>query len=152
MEEKGEVDSVIIDTYTLLAMAYGQLGGNAEKVLLGVRGRRILGLIPVTVVYEYCVHWYRGRIPVLKSLDEVKTFLSSYFKIVDLSMDDYMNASRIKVEGDRILRGLRVMGDRSISLVDATIIAVAFRYKAPIVTGDLDLSCVAKAMGFKVIW
>lgn len=152
MEEEREVDSVIIDTYTLLAMAYGQLGRDAEKILLEVRDRRILGLIPVTVVYEYCIHWCRGRIPVLKSFDEVKTFLSSYFKIVDLSMDDYMNASRIKVEGDRILKSLPTMRDRSISLVDATIIAIASRYRIPIVTGDLDLSCVAEAMGFKVIW
>ena len=64
---------VVVDTYALLATAYGELGTNAARLLQEVRRGRVKGLIPVTVVYEYVVHWLRGRIPVLESIEEVLT-------------------------------------------------------------------------------
>ena len=58
----------------------------ARKVLEEIRRGRIEGLIPITVVYEYVVHWIRGRIPALKSLDEVVTYIKSYFRVEPLSI------------------------------------------------------------------
>jgi len=65
VEKETVTGTVVIDTYALLAMAYGELSNTAREVLLSVRKRRVKGLVPVTVAYEYLVHWHRGRIPVL---------------------------------------------------------------------------------------
>jgi hypothetical protein len=43
-------------------MAYGELVKEAE-VLTRVRRGEVIGYLPVTVVYELCVHWLRGRFP-----------------------------------------------------------------------------------------
>ncbi len=47
---------VVIDTYALLAIAYGEVGNNAVKVLEEIRRGNVVGLLPQTVVYEYIVH------------------------------------------------------------------------------------------------
>lgn len=151
MEREREV---IIDTYTLLAIAYDEVSRKAYEILENVRDRKIRGLIPVTVVYEYIVHWLRGRIPVLKNIDEVLTYLKTYFKITDLSLDDYVEAAQIKVRGDNILKKSKISGlrNRRLSIVDSTIIALAKRKNAPIITGDKDLEYVAKKENVDVIW
>ncbi|RLF05275.1 MAG: PIN domain nuclease, partial [Thermoprotei archaeon] len=46
----------------------------------------------------------------------------------------------------------RLLRVRSISIIDSTIIAVALRLKTPIVSGDLDLTYVARNMGIEIIW
>jgi hypothetical protein len=39
------------------------------------------------VVYELCVHRLRGRIPTLKSMEEV-VLVSEYFRVVELKIID----------------------------------------------------------------
>ena len=152
--EAEEPKRVVVDTYALLAIVYDEVGSKARRVLEGIRVRRVEGLVPVTVAYEYVVHWHRGRIPGLKSLDEVVTYLRSYFKVEPLDLDDYLEAARIKARGDRMLREAedRTLRSRRLSIIDSTVIAVALRRKAPILTGDRDLAYVAAREGVKVIW
>lgn len=54
----------------------------------GVKTGSIEGVVPVTVAYEYIIHWLRSRIPALKNLD----------------LEDFIEAARIKVGGDVLLR------------------------------------------------
>ena len=153
MEEE-EFGEVVVDTYTLLAIAYDEVGVKARRILEAIRLGRVRGLIPVTVVYEYVIHWLRGRIPALKNIDEVETYLKTYFKIIDLGYQDYVRAAEIKVRGDELLRGSRdeKLRYRRLSFVDSTIIAVAIRRKAPIVSGDRDLAYVASRYNAAIIW
>ncbi len=153
MEEK-RFKRVVVDTYALLAIAYGEVGGNARRVLDGIRKGRIEGLIPSTVAYEYVVHWFKGRIPGLRSLDEVVTYLKSYFKIEPLDLADYLEAAKIKIKGDEMLKKAEneALRNRRLSIVDTTVITLALRKKAPILSGDKDLTYVATKKGIKVIW
>jgi len=145
---------VVVDTYTLIAIAYDEVGERARDVLNGIRRGRIEGLVPATVVYEYVVHWLRGRIPALRSLDEVVTYLRSYFRVEPLGLDDYMEAAKIKVRGDEMLRKAEdeALRSRRLSIVDSTVIALAHRVRAPILSGDRDLTYVAVKEGIEVIW
>ena len=152
MEKKRELRAVIVDTYAILAMAYGELGEEAEKVLLGIRRGDVVGYLPVTVVYELCIHMLRGRIPVFKSIEEFKTFITKYFKIAELRLEDYIEAARIKVEGDAMLKESTELRNRSLSLIDSTIIWLAIKMKMPIITGDKDLAYVAKRKNVEVVW
>ena len=93
------------------------------------------GLIPTTVAYELTVHYLRGRLPVLKSLDELRSFLTSYFTIVELSLDDFLESAKVKSEEDRLVSS---MGMR-LSFVDSTIIHMVKKLRAGVVTGDKDL-------------
>ncbi len=70
-ECRGEV---VVDTYAILAMAYGELGVNAERAMLRVKRGEISGIIPVTVVYELVLHWLRNKLPAFKNIEEIKTF------------------------------------------------------------------------------
>lgn len=143
MEEKA-----VIDTYAVLAMAYGELSERAREVMLGVREGKVEGLIPTTVAYELAVHWLRGMLPALKSLDELKTFLTSYFRVVELSLDDFLESAKVKSEGDRLVSSM----GRTLSFVDSTVIHVAKKLRAIVVTGDKDLTAVAKSLGVEVVW
>ncbi|MCR6668703.1 MAG: PIN domain-containing protein [archaeon YNP-WB-040] len=151
MEEE-RVKAAVVDTYAILAMAYGELGGNAEKILLQIRRGEVVGYLPATVAYELSIHWLRGKIPTLKSLEELKTFITRYFRIVELKLNDYIESAKIKVEGDEMLRGSPELEGRSLSIVDSTIIWLALELNAPIVTGDKDLSHVARRKGVEIIW
>jgi len=146
------VKAAVVDTYAILAMAYGELGGNAEKILLQIRRGEVVGYLPATVAYELSIHWLRGKIPTLKSLEELKTFITRYFRIVELKLNDYIESAKIKVEGDEMLRGSPELEGRSLSIVDSTIIWLALELNAPIVTGDKDLSHVARRKGVEIIW
>ena len=96
MEKKRELRAVIVNTYAILAMAYGELGKEAEKVLLGIRRGDVVGYLPVTVVYELCIHMLRGRIPVFKSIEEFKTFITKYFKIAELRLETISKQLELK--------------------------------------------------------
>jgi len=114
----------------------------------------IEGLIPITVVYEYLVHWLRGRIPALRSLDEAITYLRSYFRIERLEHDDYIEAAKIKVRSDEMLKEAedeRFRG-RKLNIVDSTVIALTHRVKAPILSSDRDLTYIAIREEIEVIW
>jgi len=122
--------------------------------LNSIRMGRIEGLIPITVVYEYLVHWFRGRIPALRSLDEAITYLRSYFRIERLELDDYIEAAKIKVRGDEVLKEAEdeALRGRKLSIVDSTVIALARRARVPILSGDRDLTYVAIKEGIEVLW
>jgi predicted nucleic acid-binding protein len=152
LEKKRELRAVIVDTYAILAMAYGELGKEAEKVLLSIKKGDVIGYLPVTVVYELCIHLLRGRIPVFESMEEFKTFITKYFKIAELQLEDYIEAARIKVEGDIMLKESTELRNRSLSLIDSTIIWLAIKMKTPIITGDKDLAYVAKRKDVEIIW
>ena len=148
------VKEVVIDTYALMAIVYDEVGENAREVLNKIRRGEVSGLVPVSVAYEYIIHWLRGRIPGLRSIDEVVTYLKSYFKVVELSFEDFVEAAKIKVEGDRLLKKARdkELRSRSLSIIDSTVIALALRKQAPIITGDRDLAYIAERKGVEVIW
>ncbi|AFK50595.1 PilT protein domain protein [Thermogladius calderae 1633] len=133
-------------------MAYGELGERAEETMLRVRKGEVTGYLPTTAVYELYVHWLRGRIPVIKSEEELKTFVTRYFKVVELRLDDYVESAKIKVEGDKFLKEAPGLAGRSLSIVDSTLIWLAQKLHAPIVTGDKDLIHVAKKKGVATIW
>ncbi len=145
---------VIVDTYALLAMAFGELSDVATQTLQSIRSGRVVGVVPVTVVYEYLIHWHRGRIPALRTLEEALTFLTTYFRVENLSLVDWVKAAEIKHEGDAMLKeasdpALRV---RKLSIVDSTVIVCALKLRAPILTGDRDLAYVATRFGVETIW
>jgi len=145
---------VVINTYALMAIVYDEVGGEARKALMRVRSGDLRGLVPATVAHGYVVHWLRGRVPGLRSLDEVVTYLKSYFKLVSLTTNDFIEVAKIKVEGDSMLSGAgdEELRSRRLSVVDSTVIALALRRKAPIITGDKDLTYVARSRGVEVIW
>ncbi len=148
------MEEVVIDTYALMAIVYDEVGEDAREVFMRVKSGEVKGLIPATVAYEYIVHWLRGMIPGLQSLDEVMTYLRSYFKLVSLTTSDFIEAAKIKVEGDNILRNAEdeELRSRRLSIVDSTVIALALKRKAPLITGDKYLAYVARAKGVKVVW
>ncbi|WP_156328032.1 type II toxin-antitoxin system VapC family toxin [Pyrodictium delaneyi] len=154
MVEEEKPRKVIVDTYVLLAMAFGELGEKASQLLQDVRRGRIVGLLPVTVAYEYIVHWRRGRIPVLTSLEEVVTFLTRYFRVENLDLIDWVKAAEIKHKGDSLLRDAEDPGlkRRRLSIVDSTVIVLAQKHRAPIATGDRDLAYVASKLGITIAW
>ncbi|MCH4816785.1 MAG: PIN domain-containing protein [Saccharolobus sp.] len=142
--------SVIVDTYTILAMAYGELTKRGEEVMSGIRSGIYEGVIPSTVVFEFIVHWLRSKIPSLKSIDEARTFLFTYFKVNELTSDDFIESAKIKKEGDEILA--KEMNGRRLSIVDSTIIHLAKKLGVGIITGDKDLTLVARKLGVEIIW
>jgi len=123
-------------------------------VLNGIRMGRIEGLIPITVVYEYLVHWLRGRIPALRSLDETITYLRSYFRIERLEHDDYIEVAKIKVRGDEMLKEAEdeMLRGRKLNIVDSTVIALTHRVRTPILSSDRDLTYIAIREEIEVIW
>lgn len=153
MEEKKSRE-VVIDTYALLAIVYDEVGDNARRVFNEIRRGSVKGLIPVTVAYEYIIHWFRGRIPGLRNLDEVITYLKSYFKVLELSFEDYVEAAIIKIRGDEILKRAeeKDLRTRRLSIIDSTVIALARKRNIPIITGDKDLAYVARRENIDVIW
>lgn len=153
MESK-KAEEVVIDTYTLLAIVYDEVSNKARDVLEDIRRGRTRGVLPVTVAYEYVVHWLNGRIPALKDLNEVVAYLLGYFKVADLSFEDYIEAAKIKAKGDEILKKAEdeSLRSRRLSIVDSTVIALAHRMRVPILTGDRDLTYVALRENVEVIW
>ncbi len=149
-----KVNEVIIDTYALMAIVYDEVGKEAMKVLNDVKLGKVKGLIPTTVAYEYVIHWLRGRIPGLKSINEVITYLRRYFKVIELTFEDFIEAAKIKIEGDELLKKARDerLRIRRLSIVDSTVIISALKRGVPIITGDTDLTYVANSKGIKVIW
>lgn len=148
------MEKVVVDTYALLAMAFGELPTRAERAMVAIRRREVEGIVPTTVPYEFAVHWSRGRLPGLKSHNEIVAFFSAFFTVVDLSLRDYVEVAMVKAKGDEILAssGDPRLSSRRLSLVDASVIYTAKKVDAPVITGDLDLSYVARALGVEVTW
>ena len=154
MVERKERRLIVVDTYALLAMAFGELSEVAAQTLKSIRSRRVVGVVPITVAYEYLVHWHRGRIPALRTLEEALTFLTTYFRVENLSLADWVKAAEVKHLGDNMLREAQdsTLRARRLSIVDSTVIACALRLKAPILTGDRDLMYVASGLGIETLW
>ena len=149
-----EIQRVIVDTYALMAMVFGELTPKAENIMYSIYRGEVTGIVPETVAYEYAIQWYRGRIPALKNIDEVKAFLKTYFVIRELEFEDYVKAAEIKVMGDKLLgeSGDEDLVQRRLSLIDSTILITALSEKCPILTGDKDLTYVALKLGLHVLW
>ena len=113
----------------------------------------IKGIIHYLIVYELSYHWMKGRLP-FHSEKELLEFINTYFSIYDLDPGLAIEASRIKLQGDRLLRnaGEKELRHRKLSVCDSTTIALAKRLNTSIVTGDKDLTYVAREMGVKVLW
>ncbi len=151
---KAEVDvkvEVVVDTYALMAMAFGELTPKAEDVLMAIRNGKAKGIISPMVAYEFALQWYKGRLPSLESVREVEAFLLAYFDTEDLNLEDFVKIASIKYEGDVIL-SKSDLSNRRLSLVDSSIIYIARKREAPILSGDKDLSYIASKMGIEVIW
>ncbi|MEB2837134.1 MAG: PIN domain-containing protein [Desulfurococcales archaeon] len=98
-------------------------------------------------------HWRRGRLP-FASEEEQLEFVETYFIVEPLEANVALEASEVKVLSDRLLAssGDPSLKRRRLSAADATTIALARRLGAPIVTGDTDLSYVARRLKVDVIW
>ncbi len=144
---------VIVDTYALMADLTGQAPARALSVLEDVKKGRATGVLHYLTVYELAYHWLKGRLP-FRDREELQAFLNTYFTVAGLDPHLAVEAARVKVEGDGLLRRARDPGlrRRRLSAADATTIALALRLGAPIVSGDEDLAYVARSMGIEVVW
>ncbi len=144
---------VVVDSYAIIADLLGEITSRARRVLDSIRLGEVIGLVHYLTVFELAYHWRRGRLP-FASEKELLEFIDYYFRFIDIDPRLAIEASRIKVMGDKMLRESRDprLKRRSLSIADATCIAVALEYRAPIVSGDLDLTFTAKNMGVEVIW
>ena len=148
-----EAKAVIIDTYAIMADLTGQAPRSAVRVLERVRRGVTRGIIHYLIVYELAYHSLRGRLP-FRDMRELKEFVDTYLYIASLDPLTAVEAAKIKAIGDGILRDSDAGGlsRRRLSVADATTIALALSYGVPIVTGDRDLSYVARKMGVDIIW
>jgi len=145
--------SIIIDTYALIADLVGEIPLKARRILDQVRIGEVRGLIHDLIIYELSYHWRKGRLP-FKDEEELIEFIATYFSTVDLTIEDLVKASYIKIVGDNILREASepLLKRRKLSISDALCIVLALKYKVPIVTGDKDLSYVARHLEVETIW
>ena len=67
-----------------------------------------------------------------------------------MTSDDFIESAKIKKEGDEILS--KKMKGRMLSIVDSTIIYLAKKLGVGIITGDKDLTLVARKLGVEIIW
>jgi len=69
-------------------------------------------------------------------------------------LETYLKAVEIKAKGDEVLKMATdaKLGERRLGIVDSTVIALAKKRRAPIVTGDMDLTYVARSMNLEVLW
>ncbi len=148
-----KISAVIVDSYAIMADFSGQIPFRALKVLDSIRTGTLDGIVHYLIIYELAYHWRRGRLP-FKNEEELIEFVKIYFKVAELDVNIAASASQVKIRGDRILREATddTLKHRRLSIADATTIVLALKFRIPIVTGDKDLSYVAKRSGVKVIW
>ena len=148
-----ETNAVIVDTYAIIADLLGEAPRTAREVLDRVRTKSLRGIIHFLVIYELAYHYIKGRLPFL-DVNELMEFLRRYFSIVNLSPVMAVRAAEIKFYGDKLLKQSisRKLKRRSLSIGDALTIYLAKSLNAPILTGDADLTYVAREFKVKVIW
>ncbi len=85
---------------------------------------------------------------------ELLEFIHKYFTIITIDERIALEASKVKIIGDKLLleSGDPGLKHRRLSIADSATIALAEKTKLPIITGDMDLSFVAERLGLKVIW
>ncbi len=149
----GEIEALIVDTYAIIADLTGQASSKAIDFLEKVRLGSIEGILHYLIVYELSYHWRKGRLP-FRGEEELLEFINTYFTIKILDEALAVEASKVKTLGDKLLlsSGDPVLSRRRLSVSDATTIALAKRGKIPIITGDSDLSYVARKLGINVLW
>ncbi len=86
------------------------------------------------MIYEFIVQWLREDTR-LRNLDEVLTFLQTYFTPVNSLLQHYVRVVTVKVRGDECLRDAESpeLRARKLSLCDAIVIVLAKEHKAPMV-------------------
>jgi predicted nucleic acid-binding protein len=151
LDEK--IKAIIVDTYAIIADLTGQAPAEAAELIEEVRLGRIKGILHYLIIYELSYHWRRGRLP-FRDEEEILEFINTYFTVKTLDENLAVEASKIKILGDKLLASSNnlALRQRRLSVADATTIALAMREKIPIVTGDTDLSYVARKLGIKVFW
>ncbi len=148
-----EESRVIVDTYAIIADLTGQAPESAAKTLDSIRLGKVEGILHYLIVYELAYHWRLRRLP-FQSEEELREFVNTYFIVQPLNLAMAVEASRLKKLGDELLRSSKDprLNRRKLSVSDATSVVLAQMLKAPIITGDTDLSYVAQKIGVKVIW
>ena len=148
-----EESRVVLDTYAIIADLTGQAPESTVQILDGIRLGRVEGILHYLIVYELAYHWRRGRLP-FQSEEELRGFVHTYFVVQPLNPAIAVEASRLKIVGDELLRNSKDprLNRRRLSVSDVTSIVLARMLKAPIITGDIDLSYVAQKIGVRVIW
>jgi len=143
------VGEVIVDTYAIIAYFTGEISNEAKTVLDNVRFGKAKGVIHYLLIYELAYHWRNGKIP-FSSEKEFLEFVDYYFEVAELTPNLALKATLVKVKGDELLKKSELK--RKLSIADSTTIALALEKSLPIVTGDKDLSTVAKNLGVRIIW
>lgn len=151
MDKEIGVRTVIVDTYAIIADLTGQASTRATELLEGVRLGAIEGILHYLIVYELSYHWRRGRLP-FRDERELLEFIDAYFTVKPLDATIAVKASEAKILGDELLARNPSLRQRRLSITDATTVVLAEMEKAPIVTGDADLSYVARSLGISVLW
>ena len=148
-----EIDTVIVDTYAIMADLTEQATQKAVKTLEKIRTGNIRGILHYHIIYELSYHWRKGRLPFTDE-EELLDFINTYFTYKDIGIETALEASKIKIVGDNLLASSDdpYLKKRRLSIADATTIALAKQVEIPIVTGDIDLSYVAKKLGVEIIW
>ncbi len=149
----GKIKAVIVDTYAIISDLTGQASARATDLLEKVRFGSIEGIQHYLIVYELSYHWRRNRLP-FRNEKELLEFVDTYFTVRTLDEALAVEASKVKILGDRLLASSKDpnLQRRRLSVADATTIALAKKEKVPIVTGDADLSYVARKLGIEVLW
>ncbi len=148
-----ETRRVLVDTYAIIADLTGQVTPKARQLLEEIRLGVAEGVLHYLIIYELFYHWRRGRLP-FRDEEELLDFVNSYFIVKALDTTIAIKASEVKLLGDRLLVAASNprLRRRRLSVADATTIAIAKVENMPIVTGDIDLSYVAKNLGVSIIW
>lgn len=136
-----------------MADLVGKASISASRFLEGVRRGILEGVLHYLSICELAYHWRRGRVP-FNSREGLLDFVYTCFTIEDVNVETALEAVDVKVLGDELLSSASEpkLRKRSLSISDATSIAVSRRKKIPFVTGDSGLAYVAKRMGVTVIW
>jgi len=148
-----KVRMAIVDSYAIMADLLGQAPPSAIYYLDMIKLGEITGYLHYLLIYELAYHWRKGRLPFTDSM-ELLEFVNAYFKILNVTPETALLASEIKVKGDNILRSASdpSLRRRKLSIADATSIAISKELGIPIITGDRDLTYVARAMKVDVLW
>ena len=145
---------VLVDTYAFLAAATDTLTPKAKELMKKIAMGEIKGVIHFLIIYEILYHWLKGRLPSFTSEKELLDYLKIYFLNVKITLDIVNQASKIKLKGDALLSEAEdpLLKKRRLSACDALTIAIGKILNLPILTGDKDLSYVAKKIGVEIIW
>ncbi len=143
-----QAQTTIVDTYALMAEATGEITKKARKSLDEIRTKKVDGVIHPLITYEFLIQYHRKRLPAFDSSEEALEFLNTYFGTESLTNDAASTASEIKMRSLTMLEEMK----RHLSSCDALTIALAKIKGYQILSGDQDLTLVARKEGVVVTW